>query len=433
MSHIFVATKGIFIGFVTLMSACGGGGSGTDSASDVTVLTPPSLSQPSPSSPPSNSITPVPSQSLGKFDDVSIGPNTLKATDLQGAVIEVSVPAGEWRAIRFGSDLYPEDVKATVAIATNAATAAQPWVGFGSQIFDSRTKAPIFPPKHQFLGLRSGKPDAYLFGYSSASSPPGSAYPEAVFVIGSNGAPTTFYLGIIPEEAVDEATSVELNTVLTLINGSSELRPAEPEILAALQARPRIQMVNMQSGRGGFGFNYLRAYQSDGTLVQYKAGPVAVEVGSPASALAGESGLRTVTLSLEQPMSGQGALSFAFAGVSQLGGEQWRYEVDGGDFRRARVGVYGGASSYLPHVGTTTGDDITLGPMFALVSSSVSAGVATYNMSHTLAGKEGGGVSGIGSGLGATVAPNLFIALGGYANLDYGRIYGWLPGAVEFY
>lgn len=424
MFHISLA-RALAVSAVVAVAGCVPGQEPAPAIPDIAATVP--ATTPSPRAKPAAPAT------IGFFDNAGGGPNTLTASDLTAGSIRVDVPAGQWRAIRFGGALYPDGVKATVAIASTPSPNASPWVGFSNQVFKTSTKKPIVPPFHQILGFRNTVPDAYLFTYSLASDPPGTAYPEAVVIVGSNGAPTTFYVGVIPEVDVPSSTSIDLGTALTLINGSSEIRPGEPALLSMLKARPTISRVNVQSGTGGFGVSYVRGFYPNGRLLEYRAGPIGL-VHTVVASTPGQIDLgRKISMDVSQPMPGAGALSFVFAGISQAGGSVWDYDVRAAAFRRYRTGVYASASSHMPHVGTTTGDDAGFGPMFGQVSSSVLPGTASLKMNYTLVGREGGSVAGYGGGITSTALPTAFLVYAGFANLDYPAIYGWMHGATEFY
>lgn len=403
-----------------LLSSCGGGGGG--GTAPVSTPATPAPAAPAPETPPS---APPPPQALNP------APNQLTLATLQEKALRIEVPAGEWRAVRFDKTLYADDVSVAMTVASEPNPQAMPWLAQGRQVFtdaagatDPRGQAQPFDTM-TFAGLRNQVADAFTFSNTFR----GFKANEVVFVLGSQQAPTVFWLGVV-ENSGGQTISADADGARTLVNGPADDPMVEQAKLSALQSRTALTPL-AEAGRGGFGASYVRSFDANGRLRVYQSGPIAVVDSALASSPEGDVE-RDIQLMTDLVLPEPGIVGFTTNAAILSGAARWDQLFSVPGFRRHAQGSYTAATGASTRQNTSEEEITAVGRLFSEITQPVDAGRLTLTLRHQFTGREGGAVAGNG-GTASNAVLTQTLAYWGYVNADFAALYGWQPSGSERY
>lgn len=350
--------------------------------------------------------------------------NQLTYEELSTGALRVEVPAGEWRILHLDwNSLAANAQQVQVRIVSEGQPGAHPWGGFGDQVFDAKSGAPLISSMY-LQGFRSGEPDSFGYQFAFTGTPPEDYSVETVYLIGSNDALSTFYIGVVPN--ID--TGIVLpepspGGVLRLISGEGQTEDHRP-VLEEFKRRPLIS-AHLESGSGGFGVAYKRYYAPNGDLIEVRAGRAQFTAGALADPGMGIKGEQSLGIQLDEILPGRGVVSLLALGYPQAGAAHWSYHLGSPGLKQNQTGYTIEVSGISTGV-NTGGEDSTKagGILNTILQGPVDAGTLHYDIDYTFTGREGGGVDGNASGASFQIM-SAFINFFGYINADFSKLYGW--------
>lgn len=367
-----------------------------------------------------------------QFSKRGIAPpaNDFTVQDLTEHSILVEVPAGEWRMVRLDRKFFPSGGQTISLIqASFPSPGAEPWAGSGGQYMRPGTDELVFNSDFFFTGLPGDIPF-----YTGAGAQLTNVEREVALIFGSRHAPTRFYLGVVPQSG---QTLPFLDNPLSLAFGPGEtvdgFNARIAQVADSLARRPLLT-ANMESGRGGFGAVYYRFYLPSGEIYSAGAGPIKVEESVMTVLPEGIRAQQKIRLQVDEPMPENGVFAYIGTSVRQAGLCDWSLRVETPEFSRNHGSTYACASSYGPNEFVATDDQgsgILYGqPIHPYASVPTPPGTFKFEFSHTLTGRDGGGIEGYAAPVSAQIPSISGFSLG-YINADFNRLYGWQMGPIE--
>lgn len=355
--------------------------------------------------------------------------NQLVKQDLIDGAVRIDVPAGEWRILHLDWSNFAgngEDVQ--VLVASEGSPGAHPWGGFGDQAFFAETGEPLVSSIY-LNGFRSGEPDSYGFQYSFTGNPSQNYTAETVYIVGSNDAPSTFYIGVVPNIDLGVADSgivlpeTTPGGVLRLISGEGQTEDHRPNLEELKQRTP--VTAHLESGSGGFGVTYKRYYAANGDLIEVQAGRALFSSSVQADPGFGAVAERALGVQVDEALPGKGLMSLITIGRPQAGSQRWTYQLNAPGLNVSQTGISSAIAGFSGGV-NTGGDDSTKvgGNLATIIQGPVEAGPLDYDISYIVSGREGGGVNGNASGALYPTGGTFYSYLG-YINADFSKLYGW--------
>lgn len=355
--------------------------------------------------------------------------NQLIKQDLIDGAVRIDVPAGEWRILHLDWSNFAgngEDVQ--VLVASEGSPGAHPWGGFGDQAFFAETGEALISSIY-LNGFRSGEADSYGFQYSFAGHPPENYTAETVYIVGSNDAPSTFYIGVVPniDPGVAGSGFVLPETtpggVLRLISGEGQTEDHRPALEALKQRTP--VTAHLESGSGGFGVAYKRYYATNGDLIEVQAGRALFSSSALADPGFGAAAERTLGVQVDETLPGKGLMTLLAIGRPQAGSQRWSYQLNAPGLNVSQTGISGAIAGFSSGVNTGGDDSTKVGDnLTTVIQGPVEAGPLHYDISYIMSGREGGGVNGNASGA-LYMTGGTFYSFLGYINADFSKLYGW--------
>lgn len=354
--------------------------------------------------------------------------------DLTENSIRVDVPANEWRMMRIdASEIHPDGVQTTLAVANFPNPGAQPWSGFAGQFFNIKNNQSEGPYSLSISGGRPDNPSASavvtLAGYD-----PEVLRREIIVIFGSQNAPSTFYLGIVPEKNSGDTTGATTEPIMEVIFGEGETPSdllATGSLLAeALAGRELLPTPNLESGFGGFGTTYFRTYASNGEKLEVRWGPLEFEEQFLLDGPEGTTVQRTQRIGIRQSMNEGGAFTYLVLSVRQAGLCEWSFTFEVPNFWRDKGSVHP-CTSIIPSstfIGTgADGEGVEFGaPVRLSASGPASPGSFSLEFSQVQTGRDGGDIMGE-LGPVSALATSATILYAGYLPADLTALYGWTP------
>lgn len=343
--------------------------------------------------------------------------NRITQDQLRSQAIHISVPAGEWRMLRLdGNSVLANGEPLTITIKSKSAPGALSWVAFGYHFFATSTGNPEQPATLHGEPQPEGE-NTFIVGFTYTSS--GRSFSELVYIVGSNEAPTEFWLGIVDYSGAQATASDPLALTLGPWSMQSVENKSDAELEARqLWTRPALE-AGLESGIGGHAARYLWYRDADDEVVTYTLGRLKVEestlVPLPASFLLENQ--RRITA--DQLLPATSAFWFSFQAIPQADVSIWSDTVAAPELSLSSTSASAGAgfnglrAQYL-------------------LSAASPAGPLHLEFNHNiLIGRNGGDAPDQGDALLRQFFTGYY-ANWGYINADLATLYGWDMGVSEF-
>jgi hypothetical protein len=350
----------------------------------------------------------------------ALEPQRFDRDTLTEGVIEVVVPAGEWR-ILFGETLDPVHLQ----IASLPGAGAEPYVGIGSGPEDAQMT---------FIAVPEGEPWlTEVFGFMRSVGPTGD---ERALLLGSNEAETRFLIGYLGD---NQALTLQ-QVLLAGADDTPEAAPAMAARAAALDARPRVA-ARFESGSEGFAGTVMRFRLQDGSLFGYEAGRLRLEDLSLLNPAAGLHVLGHYQAQVDEMALRPGVGSSQALAVLHSGQVDYDLRYAFAPFERQQVGggVGVGASpggfvlptsnpEFLLNLVDTGLPDLGLSNILLhFYWTTVDPGPLQLNLDYRFNGRQGEAISPVGNPEAPLLllTPDIFWLSFGYAAADLEALYGW--------
>lgn len=350
----------------------------------------------------------------------ALEPQRFDRDTLTEGVIEVVVPAGEWRIV-FAETLDPVDLQ----IASLPRAGAEPYVGIGSGPEDAQMT---------FIAVPEGEPWlTEVFGFMRSVGPTGD---ERALLLGSNGAETRFLIGYLEDNQA-------LTLQQVLLAGADDAPESAPDMAArtaGLDARPRVA-ARFESGSEGFAGTVMRFRLRDGSLFGYEAGRLKLDDLTLLNPAAGLTVLGHLRAEVDETALRPGVGSSQALGVLHSGQVDYDVRYALAPFERQQVGGGVGVGAAPGGFVLPTSESLLLldlreaglpdlgvgNILLHFYWTTVDPGPLRLNLDYRFNGRQGEAVSPVGNPEAPILLqfPDIFWVSFGYAAADLEALYGW--------